>query len=227
MFELLQHEDAGALAHHETVAILVKGATGSRGIVIAGAQSLHCRETGNPEGRDRGFGATGHANIRFTALNHVHCITHRVCRGCASGSDRVVRALQVVRDRDQTGCDVGDHLRNHKRRAAARPTLNQRAVLMLDSPESANAGADNAAHAFGVHFLAVECRIIHRLLGCYQGKMAVAVHTPLFFAVDILADIEVCYLGSNRNREIRGVETLDLANAGASSCQAVPEALGS
>jgi len=49
----LEHDEAGALAHHEAVAVLVEGSRGVGRVVPAAAERAHPAEGGQPDRSDR------------------------------------------------------------------------------------------------------------------------------------------------------------------------------
>ena len=64
VLELLEHDDAGALAHDEAVAVLVIGARGALGLVVeAGRERAAGGEAGDREAADRRFRAAGDHHV--------------------------------------------------------------------------------------------------------------------------------------------------------------------
>src|SRR6202158_2342787 len=59
MFEFFEDQDAGALTHHEAVAVFIPGTTGATGIVIASGKRTHGGESAGAPGSGGGVRASG------------------------------------------------------------------------------------------------------------------------------------------------------------------------
>src|SRR3546814_15811152 len=84
---VLEHEDAGAVAHDEAVAVAVPGARGLLRLVVAGGQRLHRAEAAERGRRGRVLGATGDHGVGVAVLDHAHRQPD-VVRGGGAGGDR-------------------------------------------------------------------------------------------------------------------------------------------
>src|SRR5690606_40601831 len=69
VFQFLQHEHAGPFAHHEPVALRVKGSAGFLRLVVAGAHGAHRAETGHADGADGRFRAAANHHVRVAPLD--------------------------------------------------------------------------------------------------------------------------------------------------------------
>src|SRR5688500_12065516 len=96
-----EHDDAGAFAHHESVAILVVGSTGAfRLIVEVRRQGARLSKAGDPERAEGILGTAGKHDVRIIHGNHSSRVTDRMSTSRASGNDRVIRSHQAVADRN-------------------------------------------------------------------------------------------------------------------------------
>ena len=109
----LEHDDAGALAHDEAVAVLVVGARGLRR-----ASSLKpvesARQAQKPaiaEAVDRRFGAARHHHVGVAERDQAAGVADRVRAGRAGRDDGVVRTLEAVLDRDVAGGEIDEPAR--------------------------------------------------------------------------------------------------------------------
>ena len=99
MLIFLEHDDAGALAHDEAVAVAVVGAAGLfRRVVEVGAERPRLGEAGNPDRADGRFGAAGQHDVGIVVLDHPRRVADRMRAGRAGGDDRVVGAHQAIFD---------------------------------------------------------------------------------------------------------------------------------
>jgi exodeoxyribonuclease-3 len=100
VLKLLENEDAGAFAHHESVAVLVEGTARAGRVVIALAKRLHGAESGEAESGNGCFGAAGDHHVGVAALDHPEGFADGVAGGGASGDGREVRAFRSCADGD-------------------------------------------------------------------------------------------------------------------------------
>jgi hypothetical protein len=81
---ILEHHDAGAFAHDETVAVLVVGPRCSFGMVVeVGGQRASGGEAGEREAIDQRFGAAGHHHVGIAKSNQPGGIANGVRAGGA------------------------------------------------------------------------------------------------------------------------------------------------
>ena len=124
--ERFQHHGAGALAHHETVAVLVVRARGALGRVVEiGRQRAQRRKARQRHAIDRRFGAARHHHLGIAERHHARRIANGMRAGRAGGDHRVVGAFQAECDRDEAGSEIDDAARNKERRNPARAFLVQ------------------------------------------------------------------------------------------------------
>src|SRR3546814_21125270 len=91
MFIFLEHDDARALAHHETVAALVIGtARLFGGVVAAHVQRARLREAGDPDRADRRFGAASQHDVGIAVLAHARRLHDPKGPRRKVGADRLV-----------------------------------------------------------------------------------------------------------------------------------------
>ena len=125
MFHALEHEHAGALAHHKAVAIRIERTTSRRRIGI-GSECTAGRKARNGIGDDDRLGTAGENRIGIAMLDGAERLAHGMSRGRARGHHGQGRAFCLVADRDIARSHIGNHHRNHVRRCAAGPTVGNR-----------------------------------------------------------------------------------------------------
>ncbi|ENN85805.1 hypothetical protein RHSP_18548 [Rhizobium freirei PRF 81] len=146
VFQLLQNDDTGALAHDEAVTVTVIGTRSFlRRVVKVRRQRLAGGKARERDTADRCFGATGDHHIGVAEHDQAGSIANGVGTGRACGDDRMVRAAQLVADRDLAGNQVDETARDKERRDAARTLVAQRIAGFDDAFEAADARADHDA----------------------------------------------------------------------------------
>ena len=107
VFQLFQHHDAGALAHHKAVAVLVIGPRGLGGCVVeGGGQRAAGDEAGDAEPADRRFRAARDHHIGVVQRDQPRGVADGMRAGGAGGDHGVVGALEADADRDLAGGQV-------------------------------------------------------------------------------------------------------------------------
>ena len=95
VLERLQHDDAGALADDEAVAILVVGARGLGGLVVeAGGERAAGGKAGHADAADRALGAARHHHVGIVERDQARGIADGVRARRAGGDDGVVGTLE-------------------------------------------------------------------------------------------------------------------------------------
>ncbi len=147
---IFQQQDAGALAHHEAVALGVEGAAGVRGIVVVARERVHGAEGGDADRRDAALGAAGEHRDGVAAPDHLGRLADGVGAGGAGGDGGEVRPARVDLDRDVAGGDVGDELRDEEGADAVRALVEEHLELVVAGVQPADARADDHADVVGV-----------------------------------------------------------------------------
>ena len=101
MFELLQHDDAGPFAHHETVARGVEWPGGMLGIIVARAEGIHRAEAANAYGNNGGFGSARKHRLGIAHLDGPPGFTNGVHGRGAGRTGGEVRSAEFVEHGDQ------------------------------------------------------------------------------------------------------------------------------
>ena len=121
MLVFFEHDHAGALAHHEAVAVLVVGPRGAlRRVVEAGRERARGGKARHRNPVDRRFRAARHHHVGIAERDQAAGIADRVRAGRAGGDDRAVGALEAELDRHVAGRQIDDAARNEERRHPAR-----------------------------------------------------------------------------------------------------------
>ena len=144
----LEHEHRRALGQHEAVAARGRRA-GWRGPARrCAARAPACSRS--PPARAELIAASraaGHHHVGVAALEDAQRLAERVRRRGAGGDVTEVGAAEPVVDRDEARGHVGERHRDEEGRDAARPPREQRAVVLEQGLDAADAGADRDARA--------------------------------------------------------------------------------
>ncbi len=151
MLQLLENQNAGAFAHHETVALRVP-----RAAKPSPGSSLRCesaRMAANPPMPMGVMQASAPPQIitsASSALNDLERIADGMRAGGAGRRGSRIRTLGAGADGNVAGSQIDDGGRNKKRGDAAGAFFQQYPMLALDHLESADAAADVDAHSLGI-----------------------------------------------------------------------------
>ena len=220
--ELFEDEDAGAFADDKAVAVLVEGAGGVRGVVVAGGEGLHGSEAADAHRRDGSLRAAGDHGVGVAALDDAEGVADGVRGGGAGGCGRLVRPLGAVADGDVAGGQVDDRGGDKERRDLARPAVHQVGVLALDDVEPADAGADVHADVICDFRCDLQAGVLHGLVRGCQREVDEAAHLTGLLLVHELVGIEVLNLGRKPDGMSGEVEGLNFGHATAAGHQAFP-----
>ena len=113
--ELLEHDRAGGLAHHEPVAVGVERPRGALRVVVAPRERAHRVEAGDADARDRRLAAAGDHRVGAAEADRVERVADRHVRGGAGGALAHQRALGAELDRDPAGAHVRDDAGDRER----------------------------------------------------------------------------------------------------------------
>ena len=98
-FQLFENQDAGAFADDEAVAVLVPGAGGLRGLVVALREGAHGGKSADAHGRDAGFGAAADHDVGIAVLDEAERIADGSgrwwCRPSRSPSSAPLRPMRM------------------------------------------------------------------------------------------------------------------------------------
>ncbi len=224
--ELFEDEDAGAFADDEAVAVLVEGAAGVGGVVVASGESSHGGESGDAEGSDGGLGAAGDHGVGVAALDEAEGVADGVGAGGAGGGGGLVGAARAVLDGDVAGGEVDDGAGDEERRDLARAAVEQVDVFAFDDVEAADAGADVDAEAVAIFVGDLEAGVGHGLGGGGEGEVDEAAHLAGFFFVHEEERVEVLDLGGEADGVASEIEGLDLGHTALAGQQALPDLRG-
>src|SRR3974390_2152542 len=129
VLEFFQDKDARTLTDDEAVAVLVPGAAGVLGVIVAGGKRAHGSEASDAHRRDRSFGAAGNHHVGIAVHDDASGVADGMGAGRACGTRRFVGALGVVPNADLPGGQVHNRCGNKERRNLARAAVEQVGVL--------------------------------------------------------------------------------------------------
>ena len=112
--EGLEHEEAGALAHDETVAVLIPGAGGGGEVVVVGGERSAGDEAAETHGDDGRLDAARDHDVRLALADVVGGGVEGVVRGRARGGDGVVGSHEPLLDGEERAAHVGDGVRDEE-----------------------------------------------------------------------------------------------------------------
>ncbi len=217
MLVFLEHHHAGALAHHEAVAVAVIGARGAGRLVVeGGAQRAAGGEAGERQAADRRFGAAGHHHVGIAEGDEACGIADGVGAGGAGRDHRVVRPLEAVGDGDIAAGKIDQAARNEERRDAARALVAEDEGGFSDAVDSADAGADEDPRGvLLVRGLWMPAGIVEGLLGGAHGEDDELVDLALLLRLHPVIGIEGAGalprdLAGDLGGDVGHVEALDL-----------------
>ena len=146
VLELFEHQRAGALSHHEAVAVLVIRTRGARRIVVEfGRQRPQRREAGERQPVDRRLGAARDHHVGVAKRDHAAGVADRMRAGRAGGDHRMIRPLQAELDRHKAGGQIDDAAGDEERGDAARPLLVHGDGSLGNAFDATDARADQHA----------------------------------------------------------------------------------
>ena len=190
--EFLEHDDAGALPHDESVASPVPGPRGAFGlVVVVRGERARSREPGDPERTDRRLGAARDHDVRVVMGNEARGVADGMGSRRTGRDDRVVRSPETEPDGNMARGKVDQGRGDEERADPARPPVPEEEGGVLDRLEAADAGADQHARAllFSV-FGRLPAGVPDRLLGGGDGIDDEIVHAPLFLGIDVAVRVE-------------------------------------
>ena len=138
MFHALQHEHAGALAHHKAVAVCIERAASRRRVRISG-ECTAGRKACNGIGDNGRLGSAREDRVGIAMLDGAERLTHGMGRGRASSHDGQGWAFRLVTDRNVARSHIGNHHRDHVRGRAAGPTIGDRVDVVDERLHAAHA----------------------------------------------------------------------------------------
>ena len=224
--QIFEDEDSGAFADDEAVTILVEGARGVGGVVIAGGERTHGGEACNAKRSDGGFGAAGDHGVGVAALDDAEGVADGVGAGGAGGCRGLVGAARAVLDGNVSGGEVDDRAGDEEGRDLAGTAIEQVDVFALDDVEAPDAGTDVDSDAIAVLRRDLKTRVSHGLGGGGEGEVDEAAHFAGLFFVHKEERVEVFDLGGEADGMTGEIEGFDLGHAAFSSQQTVPDLRG-
>jgi hypothetical protein len=223
VLELLEHDDPGALAHHETVACLIPRARRPlRRIIESRREGPRSGKSGDAQPTDRGLGPAGDHDVRIVQSDQPRGIADRMSARRARRHDRVVRSLELIADGNVPRRQIDERRRYEERREAPRPLLVHSDRPVGDGLKAADTGADHHAGAFLAFLVGrLPTGVLDRLLGGRQGEHDEIVDPPPLLRRDVIVRIETArgdiaarHLTGNLRRQVRDVEALDRSDPG-------------
>src|SRR5690606_31696915 len=225
VFVLFQHQHTGTFAEHETIAIDVPGARGSRGIVVAGGQGTHRGKAAYAQRRHGGFRSACHHDVGVAVFNKARGIANGMQTRCA-GRDHCIRGtLEAQHDGELPGHQVDQRGGNEERRNATRAAFHVFDLLLFDTRQAADAGTNDGTDTFGIDLVDIQTRIAPSLDTCGNTVMDEGIHGLGLFGRQVLRDVETFDFTRDLGVERRGIETRDATDPGATIDEIVPRGI--
>ena len=114
------------------------------------------------------------------------------------------------------------HFRNEKGIELGSPLLVQEifTYLVFKCLDATDTGRKNHSDAIQVLLLQVEAGIAHRILGCLDGQLRIAVILPYLLAVEMISRVEILHLAGELRLEKGCIEMSNRPGA-ALTCEGV------
>ena len=207
VLQFLKYEGSGAFADHESVAVLVEGARGVPGIVVARGERLHGVETADRGFVDGSFRAAGDDDVGLAVADGVERGDEAVVGRGACRNGAVVGTHEAVLHGDEAGGDVGDHAGNEE---GAKPrghsTLGVAQTLVEERLETSDTRSPDDTDLLLVELVEVERRILDGLCGCDECILRKEVVFTHFLTVEILVRVVILHLTGEPGLEFFGIE---------------------
>ena len=224
MFEFLDHDNAAAFADDEAIAILIERTRRALRFVVARAQRFHRGETGETDGNDGRFRAAGEEDFGIAEFDDPPGFADGVVRSRAGGDNAHVRPAQAPLHRDEAAGHVPDEHRNGERGDAIGTFVEERAVLVFERFQAADAAADHDAETIAIDLLEIEIRIGHGAFRRGHREMGKAIGALVFLR--IIEDrfrIKVANLAADFAVVTGGLEISDRVDAAPAFEKIIPE----
>ena len=131
-------------------------------------------------------------------------------------------------DRDVSGSDVGNHLRDEERivfRTLLSAVDSEISGFLLESVQTSDASREDYAHAVFVDAFVLEPGVGDGLVGCSQGIHGVKIELAHLATVEMIFRLVAFHLAGELRLELRGVEVCDRAGAAYSLLGVFPGSL--
>ncbi|MPM70353.1 hypothetical protein SDC9_117308 [bioreactor metagenome] len=152
VFVLFEHHHAGTFTQNKTITVLVPGARGRLGVVIAGGQGAHRGKAAHAQRRHCGLRTPCDHHVGIAIFNHASCFANAVQACCTGSHHRQIGALEPESHGHMARHHVDDGGRHEERRDTARAARCQFCVGVFDQRQAADAGANHATNARGQVF---------------------------------------------------------------------------
>ena len=229
MFQFFQNQTSGTFTHNETVATCAEWAGCVLWVIIPRRKSFHGIKTtyaGWPYSR---FRTTAENHICLAQTDKVECVSQSVGRRCACRSGRVVRAMETIHNRNMTACNVCNHFRDEEWVVFGTQFFSCKCIrsgFFFKSVDSTDSHPEDNTYTVFVHSFQIHARIVYGHFGCSQGILGVQVHSACFFAVNVVAYIEIFYFASKLSLEQGSIEMCNRSGTTYSLNQILPSFLG-
>lgn len=150
VLQAFQDDESGALPHHEAVAVLVEGAGGVFGVVVAQGDGVEVAESGEGDGGEGVFGAAGDDEVGAVCLQEHQGVADGVGAAGAGVGDGEGGAGPAEADGDVGGGRVGHRHQRHQRVDAGGAALGVVGGLQVAGGAAADGVADDDGGAAGL-----------------------------------------------------------------------------
>ena len=229
VFQFFQNQTSGTLAHNETVATCAEWARSMFRVVIPGRKGFHGIKTTYASRPYSCFRAAAEDHVSLAQTDKVECVSQSVGRRCACRSGRVVRPMETIHNRNMTACNVCNHFRDEERIVFWSQFFSCECIrpgFFFKSVYSTDSHSEDYTYTVFVHSFQIHAGIVYGHFGCSQGILGVQVHSACFFAVNVVAHIEIFHLASKLSLEQGSIEMCNRSGTTYPLNQILPSFLG-
>ena len=233
MFQLLDHQQAGTLAHDKTITGLIEGPGSElRRLVVITRKRPGRRKTRQADPVDARFRATADRHVDLSRADHPGRIADGLDTCGTGGHRRTQWPLETVADRDVTGRHIAEKRRNGERRQTLRSLAVRGAHRFGNGGKTTDTRGNDGCRAFlRLRRVRSPAGLGQGLIRRRQGEQDEAVHLALLLGGQQLIRIEaglrvlgtVLDLAADTDRQVADQLRRQLSDTGLSGQQALPD----
>ena len=195
-----KHHDAAALAHDAAIAVLIEGAAGFVGLLVAPGEGAHVGQGDDGEAH-KGLRAAGHHHVGLAKLEHATRVDEGLRARGARGDRRHHRSMNAIGDRDLAGGHVRRDHGNGEGADASGPTLVVVQGLAGERLDTTSTRVEHDADTLALLGRDLQARILQRLAGRRDRQLGKAVHAARGLDVHEVPGVKVLHFGRDLHVE--------------------------